>query len=88
MDPNELLRELRELAPANSYTGGWESEAWARRAEEALRRFMKLDKFLSKGGPLPDDWAYEKRAYGLAPRTENPPDPGSLADQETHGGEW
>jgi hypothetical protein len=51
MDPNETLRELRELAP---YADGYGSpEGWLERGGEV---FKALDDWLARGGFLPEAW--------------------------------
>jgi hypothetical protein len=51
MDPNELLRQMRD-ASANAATG-----VDVRANERALRwMFEQLDEWLMRGGFLPKDW--------------------------------
>ncbi len=53
MDPNALLRELRELASAVDAS----MEDASFRAEELSSKFADLDGWLTGGGFKPADWA-------------------------------
>ncbi len=54
MDPNETIREMRELAHGISNTYGDEESLWA---GKCLAEFFEdLDEWISKGGFLPRDW--------------------------------
>lgn len=50
MDPNEVLKTLRELS-TEALNSGDSSLAFA-----ALERFENLDEWISRGGFLPDSW--------------------------------
>lgn len=53
MDPNETLRQLRELGTHGSW---WESD-WPK----AQELFEALDEWLSRGSALPDTWKHKLR---------------------------
>ena len=52
MDPNELLRRLREIA-VDYYAGDKSAHATA---QEMVYEFESLDEWLTNGGFLPADW--------------------------------
>lgn len=55
MDPDEALKELRELAYAITLTDGKPGEA-IRIGQELAEKFESLDDWIVKGGFLPKDW--------------------------------
>lgn len=62
MDPNEALRRLRLLVArmGNAVDKGREvspDDAWA-----AMETFYGLDRWLSSGGFLPEDWERTRKA--------------------------
>lgn len=56
MDPNELLRRLREIV-AEYYAGDKSAHATA---QEMVYEFESLDEWLTNGGFLPTDWIHEE----------------------------
>lgn len=48
MDPNETLRQIREVI-ADPSPSGWDIAA-------TLYRMQQLDKWITNGGFLPSDW--------------------------------
>lgn len=52
MDPNETLRQLRELLSVNRYG----EKIYPDDADRARDLFEALDQWLARGGFLPDAW--------------------------------
>lgn len=56
MDPNETLKNIRELAEAIFEDESQESKG--DKAEELADYFQALDEWISNGGCLPLEWAH------------------------------
>lgn len=56
MDPDETLRELRNLAGHRGYVGELLASDANDRAGRACDLFRELDKYLTAGGQLPTAW--------------------------------
>ena len=60
MDPNEVLRDIREMSEAIEL-GNLSSKALEDAALELCEKFEALDEWLRKGGFLPDNWQSQAR---------------------------
>lgn len=67
MDPNETLRQLRELILTNGDCGGPDDMDCPNLPimGEILELFQALDEWLKKGGFLPKEWDVGKRSGWL-----------------------
>ena len=57
MDPNVILRALRQLTARIEEIGREPGADWSDLAVEALEGIEALDGWLTRGGFLPDPWA-------------------------------
>ncbi|MEY9963377.1 sensor domain CHASE-containing protein [Streptacidiphilus sp. MAP12-16] len=57
MDPNTILRALRQLTTRIDEIDNHPDRDWADLAREALEGIEALDGWLARGGALPDPWA-------------------------------